>query len=69
MTVPCEKADDIADIKKTVDLIHDKLFVGNGAPPLTMQVAMNAQKLKLIYFLGGATILAVIGSIIGHFIK
>ena len=41
--LPCSEKDTLGRIEKTVADIHKRLFVGNGGPPLTVQVDRNTE--------------------------
>ena len=48
-----ENQRDIKEIKETVKSIHDKLFVGNGQPPIIIQIdRLNTFKKVSVWFLG-----------------
>ena len=57
----------IADVDEKVDRIHDKLFVGNSQPPLTVQIdRLNGfmSKSKWFYGIIAVAIVTLIGKII-----
>ncbi len=42
--------EDINELKKMIQTLHDKLFIGNGQPPITVQIdRLNTFK-KLSYW-------------------
>ena len=52
-----ENQRDIKEIKETVKSIHDKLFVGNGQPPIIIQIdRLNTFKKVSVWFLGVSVI-------------
>ncbi len=59
----CQFREDIKEIKDGIKSLHDKLFVGNGQPPITVQLdRLNVFK-KTMYWALGITVIAVIGII------
>lgn len=48
------------DIKDLIKELHDKLFVGNGQPPITVQIdRLNIFKRVSIWFIGACTLVSV----------
>lgn len=68
-----ETRDEFADIKRTLTAIHDKLFVGNGQPPITVQIDRLNRLKTFAYWFFGATFVAFLGLavrvIYGHISK
>ncbi len=55
---------DIKEIKQTVQTLHDKLFVGNGQPPITVQLdRLNCFK-KFSYWVYGVMFVGAVGFIV-----
>ena len=59
--------DEFNKINDKLDTLHDKLFVGNGQPPITVQLdRLNGFKMKAYWFCG-IMVVAIVG-IISRFI-
>ncbi len=53
--------DEFAEIKGLLTKLHDKLFVGNGQPPITVQIdRLNTFKKVAIWF-GSVFFVAIVG--------
>ena len=63
MQCPDECKDNFKEIVDAIEKLHDKLFVGNGQPPITVQIdRLNAFK-KLSTWVMGASFMALLGLI------
>ncbi len=50
---PTECKDDFEEIKKAIKELHDKLFIGNGQPPITVQIdRLNTFKATAYWTMG-----------------
>ena len=57
----CQHRQDIVDIKNMVKDIHDKLYIGNGQPPITVQIDRLNMFRKLSIWVGGVLFVSVAG--------
>ena len=58
-----ETRDEFTEIKEWLKSIHDKLFIGNGQPPITVQLDRLNRFKGLSYWIYGALFIACLGLI------
>jgi len=61
--------DTLIEIKEMVRSTHDRLFVGNGQPPLTVQVDRHDRLLTGLMWLGGVVVTGLIGVILERVLR
>jgi hypothetical protein len=73
MTQPCTERATLERIEKSLNEIHQKLFIGNGTPALTVRVdrmeRVQAVGLWAVGLVTGGGIVWGTAAIVGHVIK
>lgn len=59
--------EDIKDNGKKTDALFDFIHVGNGQPPLKMQVDRNSRSLRVLLWAIGVTFASAVGAVFKYF--
>ena len=59
-----EESRELMELKRLVQDIHKRLFYDNGSPSFQTRLSNHSQQIKLIYWVGGTAVAALVGAVV-----